>query len=532
MRFIKTSARQNPTVSLVLLDWSVRESFHLLHYLARQTAPRDSFEVILVEYFSTVSPAAQKYADEIDTWITLDMPASVYYHKHLMYNAGIEFARGDVVMIGDSDAMVRETFIQTIIDAFERDPEIVFHIDQFRNLRRDFYPFNFPSFEQVLGDQCINNVGGKTAGLVEPLDPLHARNYGACMCARREDLIAIGGADEHIDYLGHICGPYDMTFRLVNLGRREIWSAEEFSYHTWHPGQAGDDNYLGPHDGRHMSTTALEALLTGRTLPLVENPVIRARRLGAPLEPAQAATTLVRDNAARDWDQALLDGRMIPPCPTDARAPVGKHLDAPIAQEGLLFHVGPAPAGAATVEGLPSAAEARRAAEEMTPPEVRRRAHRLSTLGKRIQLAMRVLDKLRRPPTWRAVRAQLARRREAEAGWLALSQWAASTDLANLAARVIADYSAGPPADAARATVAVLNRSSAWALRLGAALGMFPPVDIRVVDTVAAAKDLRREIDQAPDGPPVFVQGVVYMRHYPILGGRGERRKDGRLIVA
>jgi hypothetical protein len=527
MRFIKTSARSRPAVSLVLLDWSVRESFHLLHYLSRQTASRDSFEVILVEYFSSVSEAAGTYADQIDTWIVLDMPETVYYHKHLMYNVGIEFARGDVIMIGDSDAMVRETFIESIIRAFKSDPDIVFHIDQFRNIRRDYYPFNFPGFEEVLGPECINNVDGKTAGVVEPLDPLHARNYGACMCARRDDLIAVGGADEHIDYLGHICGPYDMTFRLVNMGRREVWSPDEFSYHTWHPGQAGVDNYLGPHDGRHMSTTALEALLTGRVLPLVENAAIRARRLGRPLPPEEAAARIVRDNAARDWDHALLDGRLIPPCPVDSRLPIGKHLGAAIFQDGLTFHVGPsliADPPPRTAENLPSAAAARRAVEEMTPPPVLSRARRLSRLGSGIQLAMRVLNKLRRPPSWRTLRNLQARRREEAPQQSALSQWAASTDLANLAAQVLT----APPA-AAPPVVAVLNRSSAWALRIAAGLGLFPRVSIRIVDTVAAAQALRREMDAtAADGPTIFVQGSVYMRHYPILGGA----ISGRRIIA
>ena len=52
MKFIKRSARTRPRVSLILLDWSVRESFHLLHYLARQDVPRDDFEVLVVEYYS------------------------------------------------------------------------------------------------------------------------------------------------------------------------------------------------------------------------------------------------------------------------------------------------------------------------------------------------------------------------------------------------------------------------------------------------------------------------------------------------
>lgn len=297
MKVLKRSDRRVPRLSVVLLDWSVRESFHLLHYLRRQTVARDEFEVVVIEYYARESAAIKRFERDVDTWLLLEMPASCYYHKHLMYNAGIVLSRAPIVLFCDSDAMVRETFTASVLGRFEQDPDIVLHVDQFRNVRRDLYPFNYPSFEEVLGDGCINNTGGRTSGVVDTVDPLHNRNYGACMAARRTDLIAIGGADEHLDYLGHICGPYEMTFRLVNYGRREVWHQAEFLYHTWHPGQAGAGNYLGPHDGRHMSTTALEALATHRVRPYVENAAIKLLRTGADhewhaLEPHVIAPTL------------------------------------------------------------------------------------------------------------------------------------------------------------------------------------------------------------------------------------------------
>ena len=279
MKFIKQSERTRPKVSLILLDWSVRESFHLLDYLRRQDVDRDLFEVIIIEYYARVSDAISPFADQVDSWLLLEMPGDCYYHKHLMYNAGIVAAKGDICVICDSDAMVKEGFIRAIITEFERNQGIVLHIDQFRNARKDLYPFCYPDFSQITGKGCLNNVAGKTRGIVDGEDPIHTRNYGACMCARRMDLIAIGGADEHFDYLGHICGPYDMTFRLVNFGHREIWHQTEFMYHSWHPGQAGEDNYLGPHDGRHISTTALDALISDRTMPLIENQTVRNLRL-------------------------------------------------------------------------------------------------------------------------------------------------------------------------------------------------------------------------------------------------------------
>ena len=278
MRFVKQSTRAQPKVSLILLDWSVRESFHLLDYLSKQNVDRDAFEVIVIEYYSRVSDVIRRHEEQVDTWLLLEMPEDCYYHKHLMYNAGIAYAKGEICVICDSDAMVKEGFIQSIITEFDRHPDLVLHLDQFRNSRRDFYPFCYPSFEDVTGRGCINNVGGRTAGMADDRDTIHSRNYGACMCARRRDLIAIGGADEHIDYLGHICGPYEMTFRLVSYGCTELWHPTEFMYHTWHPGQAGEDNYLGPHDGRHVSTTALDALLCRRTMPLLENESLRRLR--------------------------------------------------------------------------------------------------------------------------------------------------------------------------------------------------------------------------------------------------------------
>jgi len=59
-----------------------------------------------------------------------------------------------------------------------------------------------------------------------------------------------------------------------------MWETDEFLYHTWHPGSDGVDNYMGPHDGRNMSTTALQTLCSGRVDPWLENPAIQRLRTG------------------------------------------------------------------------------------------------------------------------------------------------------------------------------------------------------------------------------------------------------------
>lgn len=223
---------------------------------------------------------AQAAGDQppIDLWMALNVPDSSYYHKHFMYNASIALARGELVCIMDSDAMLKPSFVRSLITAFEQDSDMVLHLDEVRNVDQRFHPFSYPSFEEVLGTGCINWSGEKTTGLLDRRTPLLTRNYGACMCAPRKDLIAVGGADEHPDYLGHVCGPYDLTFRMLNAGKREVWHQSEFLYHVWHPGTDGVNNYIGPHDGRNNSTRALRARMTGQVLPAIENPAIQALR--------------------------------------------------------------------------------------------------------------------------------------------------------------------------------------------------------------------------------------------------------------
>ncbi len=298
---------------MILLDWDCRQSFHIFDYLSKQNVPRDWFEVIWIEYYDRTAPeiarrvqdaGARGGAPPVDRWIVMNIPRTAYYHKHLMYNVGILASRSELIMIGDSDAMVKPSFIETLVDAFAEDSQIVLHLDEVRNQSHRYYPFNHPTFDEVSGEGCLNWHDGKTTGVRETFDPIHVRNYGACLCARRDDVIAIGGADEHVDYLGHICGPYDLTWRLVNLGRREVWHESEFLYHVWHPGSDGDDNYLGPHDGRNVSTVALETRRTGRVMPLVESPIIRQLREGqeAPSAPLEGLIDLaIGDRPLTEW---------------------------------------------------------------------------------------------------------------------------------------------------------------------------------------------------------------------------------------
>jgi hypothetical protein len=226
----------------------------------------------------------------------LGYPDDTIYHKHRLYNVGLLAASGDVCVICDSDAMFRPTFIENVVRAFDETAYAVVHVDEVRNVDPRFYPFNYPTFEEVLGPGCINWWEVTTRGLYTEEDRLHAANYGACMAARRSELLAVGGSDEHADYLGFCCGPYEMTFRLQNAGRRERWLTSEYLYHTWHPNQTSwNTDYQAPHDGRYLPLRALHARATGRVRPYLANPCVGGdlsailRRVAEHPEPGWAA---------------------------------------------------------------------------------------------------------------------------------------------------------------------------------------------------------------------------------------------------
>jgi hypothetical protein len=276
-------------ISVLLIDWGVRESFHCLEHFNRQTVPRDEYELIWLEFYDHKPDVLRRLAAGggprpcLDKWIVLGYPNDFIFHKHRLYNVGFLAAAGEVCVICDSDAIFRPTFIESLLRAFDETPDAVVHLDEVRNTDPQYYPYREISMEELRGPGCANwspNTN-TTTGLAPLPDKLHRANYGACMAARRDLLLGAGGADEHLDYLGFICGPYELTFRLANQGRQERWLLDEYLYHLWHPNTTGiNTDYQGPHDGRYMSLRALHARASGRVEPFQENPWVRRHNRG------------------------------------------------------------------------------------------------------------------------------------------------------------------------------------------------------------------------------------------------------------
>ena len=110
-----------PKLSIILLDWSCRESFHGLDYFNKQNISRDAYEVVWIEYYQRQANQIREKLKEyeakdnpavIDKWIVMEMPKNIYYHKHLMYNLGLLASNGDIVCFCDSDALVNQALLK------------------------------------------------------------------------------------------------------------------------------------------------------------------------------------------------------------------------------------------------------------------------------------------------------------------------------------------------------------------------------------------------------------------------------------
>jgi hypothetical protein len=261
---------QNPTapaVSIILLDWSCRESLHTLDWLSRQDLPRNRYELIWVELYDRVLPVVMEKADVVITCNQRGLP-----NKHAAYNSGILQARGQLVTISDSDAVYPVNFVSSLLSAFELNAG-----STPRSLVLMQYEWRSPQTYPV-DLREIAQVAQYTWWDLWP-------NVGACMTVRREDAIRFGGFDEHRSFRGHRAGPYDLGWRLVNAGIPEVWHDPRTSlWHFAHANSDKPDDLWGrnrtvyPHLSGHV-LTAVEAFSTGRILPRKENHQIHTLRL-------------------------------------------------------------------------------------------------------------------------------------------------------------------------------------------------------------------------------------------------------------
>ena len=74
MEILKWEKKEKSKISFILFDWSVRESFHILDYFAKQTIPKKDFELIWIEFYNRRPEQIRQKISMVDKWIILEYP--------------------------------------------------------------------------------------------------------------------------------------------------------------------------------------------------------------------------------------------------------------------------------------------------------------------------------------------------------------------------------------------------------------------------------------------------------------------------
>lgn len=261
-------------LSIILLDWSVREYFQALHFLKEQSVSRNLYELIWVELYDREANIVKEVCDQL-----ICCHQSGIYHKHKGYNAGLLAAKGELVCICDSDAVFPNDFVERILhcyykDGYDQKPERKI-VQVFQ--RRTKTPY--PGLDKIKLKSIENDYEWETWN-----------NVCACGIFLRNDIIAFGGFDEHKTYRGFFCGYSELTNRMVNMLIDEYWIPDS-ELAIWHFA------HLRPTDpsyGMKMVSIlkeiqsdeidgnaiyAIECIASGRFHPLVENYEIKKIRM-------------------------------------------------------------------------------------------------------------------------------------------------------------------------------------------------------------------------------------------------------------
>lgn len=210
-----------PTTSIIMIDGSFREAFHAVASWGAQSIPLDAFELIWVEYYANTDPQLEEAIKKVPNakLIKLGNPSESEYHSSYCFNAGIEAAVGDLILLPDGDLMVECDFVARMSALHERNPCLVTYN----------YRINEPR-DQHHGAPTLDHL--KDVGLMT-----HPWNWGGCLGVRKRWLLEVNGFELHpVFATGDHANDFDMYVRLKNLGLEVAWPREPALYHPWHPG--------------------------------------------------------------------------------------------------------------------------------------------------------------------------------------------------------------------------------------------------------------------------------------------------------
>lgn len=208
----------SPTVTIIMVDGSFRESFHALDFFGNQSYLTNKYEMLWVEYYSDLHPSIRRKIDALPNARAICLGKTGVYHSSYCFNQGIVESQGEIIYIPDGDVAVEEDFLDsTIQDHLEYD-----------KLAMYFYRVNEPQ-DRHNPNVSIDHI--KSVGSIT-----NPSNYGGCLSVRKKWLLEVNGYEQHpVFATGFHANGHEMYTKLRNLGLAIRWHPDKHLYHSWHP---------------------------------------------------------------------------------------------------------------------------------------------------------------------------------------------------------------------------------------------------------------------------------------------------------
>lgn len=215
-------------LSILLADTNGSRYPRLISSLQNQSLPRENYEIVLVDVFDRISPAAATHADTV---IALGQNEYLY-NRNVAFNLALAKAQGAIVIIFDEDIDLAPDALEDTLQLFNGrtcNPFIV--------VNEDALPFN--------------------------------RQNLTCLAATHARIVRSGGLDESPYRAAGLSGPYELALRMQS-DHPEIQMNDKIGGARGNSTQPDIEPLL-----RDLWPYAFSAT---RRLPRNENPAIRALR--------------------------------------------------------------------------------------------------------------------------------------------------------------------------------------------------------------------------------------------------------------
>ena len=214
--------------SVITWDASFREKFHTVTCFCNQDFDNENLEFTWVDYYDNDNLNLE---EEINKYpyarlINLNNEKNRPWHLSECLNKGIENAKGDFLIIPDGDILVESDFLKTAQVELERNSKLVLYFRRWDELENDHGEDSY-NIEYLKSKTKLYN----------------STNYAGCIAISKENLLEVGGYEEHSVFQKAGANSKELYLRLRNSGLDIKWHSKKV-YHPWHPFSGNSDKNL------------------------------------------------------------------------------------------------------------------------------------------------------------------------------------------------------------------------------------------------------------------------------------------------